>query len=63
MIIKAIIYIGTFEPTFNPSFKKLALTITPTSPQSDDTDDILRTSAPTLQTAAPISVGIGIRTK
>ena len=40
MIIKAIIYIGTFEPTFNPSFKNDALTITPTSPKSDDKEDI-----------------------
>ena len=40
MIIKAIIYIGTFEPTFNPLFIKLALITTATKPKSDDSDDI-----------------------
>ena len=60
-MIKAMIYIGTFEPTFKPSFKKLALITTATSPKSEDKDEILRTFAQTIHTRAPIQVGIGIR--
>ncbi len=63
MIIKAIMYIGTFEPTFKPSFKKLALITTATKPKSEDKDDIFKTFAQIIQTTAPIIVGIGIRTK
>ena len=39
--MNAIIYIGIFEPTFNPLFKKLAVTITAVSPSNDDNEDIL----------------------
>lgn len=40
-MINAIIYIGIFEPTFKPLFKKLALITTAKSPSSDDKEDIL----------------------
>ncbi len=65
IMIKAIIYIGTFEPTFSPklSYKKVALTTTATSPKSEDKDDIFKTFAQTIQTIAPINVGIGISTR
>jgi hypothetical protein len=63
MITNAIIYIGIFEPTFNPLFKKEALTTTPISPKSDDHEEIFKSLAQTIHTAAPIIVGIGISTK
>ena len=62
-MINAIIYIGIFEPTFKPSFKKLALITTAKRPISDDKEDIFKTFAQTIQTTAPIIVGIGISTK
>ena len=62
-MINAIIYIGIFEPTFKPLFKKLALITTAKSPSRDESEDIFRTFAHTIQTTAPIIVGIGISTK
>jgi len=60
MIINAIMYIGTFEPTFSPLFKKLALITTANKPISEEIEDIFRSFAQTIQTTAPIIVGIGI---
>lgn len=61
-MIKAIIYIGAFEPTSKPLLNNKALITTAVNPNNEDNEEIFSTLAQNPQTTAPISVGIGINT-